>query len=216
MTGGPSTSSAPAITVASRGWSPHSQRCPSRRLPALDVDTGSVHAVLVRHIPHGSTRSMSRPNRPTAVGSGAHRRGLVLRRRAGYGVGRVVPRFGGHRTSPAHAVPRDLWRWRIDLDRVALLDDDTRLARVGLPPPQPTQHQWPACQQVGAALPDEGYDRRLVASAARPSKPGRFRFRISAPGLRAAAAAHTDRRRSCRTPGPAHVSRTLITDQWKP
>ncbi|MGI8591052.1 MAG: hypothetical protein ACR2M5_08705, partial [Nakamurella sp.] len=49
------------------------------------------------------------------------------------------------------AIPRDLWRWRIDLDRMALLDDDTRLARVDLPPPRPTQQQWPAYQNVGDA-----------------------------------------------------------------
>ncbi|MHB1534728.1 MAG: RES domain-containing protein [Acidimicrobiales bacterium] len=33
---------------------------------------------------------------------------------------------------PARALPRDLWRWSVDLERVALLDSEERLERVGL------------------------------------------------------------------------------------
>src|SRR5699024_9836646 len=69
---------------------------------------------------------------------------------------------------PAHALPRDLWRWQVDLDHVAILDDDDRLGRVGLPPPRPTTSQWPGSQSVGDQLYRDGYQAILAASAARP------------------------------------------------
>lgn len=50
---------------------------------------------------------------------------------------------------PAQALPRDLWRWEISLPDVADLRGDDRLARVGLPPLEPSRHQWPTFQPVG-------------------------------------------------------------------
>jgi hypothetical protein len=69
---------------------------------------------------------------------------------------------------PRQALPRDLWHWRIDLQRVADLGDDRRLARVGLPPPSPTSRQWPAFQDVGEQLYADGWPALVSASAARP------------------------------------------------
>lgn len=78
---------------------------------------------------------------------------------------------------PAHALPRDIWRWHVELDRVALLDHDERLRRVGLPSPLPTASQWPACQAIGDRLHHDGYQAILVASAARPQQRNLVVFR---------------------------------------
>jgi hypothetical protein len=70
---------------------------------------------------------------------------------------------------PAQSLPRDLWRWRVALPRVADLSDEARLARAGLPPLEPTRRQWPAFQQVGERLHTEGWAAIVSASAARPA-----------------------------------------------
>jgi RES domain-containing protein len=138
-------------------------------LPALDVDTGSLHDVFVRHIPHGAD-PLYQPPEPA---DGRWQRGATVG--AWYFADEPDTAWAewyralaGTGPPPTHAIPRDLWRWRIDLDRVALLDDDTQLARVGLAPPRPTQQQWPGCQEIGDAMHNEGYDALLVASAAGP------------------------------------------------
>lgn len=68
---------------------------------------------------------------------------------------------------PMAGMPRDLWRWAIDL-RVADLSDTARLARVGLPVPKPGRLQWPLFQEVGEALWREGWSGLLAPSASRP------------------------------------------------
>lgn len=78
-----------------------------------------------------------------------------------------------------HALARDLWRWQIDLDRVALLDTSQRLRRVGLPPARPTASQWPAYEAVGDQLHRGGYQALLVTSAARPRHHNLVVFRPS-------------------------------------
>ena len=87
---------------------------------------------------------------------------------------------------PHHALPRDVWRWRIALATVADLSDDARLARVGLPPLEPTRLQWPAFQAVGEQLAATGWQGLVAASAARPT--GRvlcvFRRTRRVPGVR--------------------------------
>lgn len=69
---------------------------------------------------------------------------------------------------PAALLPRDLWRWELELLRLADLSDPQRLARVALPVPKPSLQQWPAFQTVGEQIHAEGYDGILAASAARP------------------------------------------------
>ena len=138
-------------------------------MSSLDVDTGSVHDTFVRHIPHGGD-PLYQPPEPT---DGRWQRGTTVA--AWYLADEPDTAWvewyralAGTGLPPTQAMPRDLWRWRIDLNRVALLDDDSRLSRVGLPPPSPTVRQWLACQHVGDALHGEGYNALLVASAARP------------------------------------------------
>lgn len=71
---------------------------------------------------------------------------------------------------PAHALPRDLWEWRIDVERIADLSDERKLTDAGLPPPIPGRSQWPAYQLVGTQLWQEGYRGLLAPSAARPER----------------------------------------------
>jgi RES domain len=68
---------------------------------------------------------------------------------------------------PTYAVPHDHHVWRVELE-VANLRDPERLARVGLGPPLPTQRTWPAFQEIGDALFNEGWSGLVAPSAARP------------------------------------------------
>jgi RES domain-containing protein len=70
---------------------------------------------------------------------------------------------------PRRALPRDLWRARVALDRVADLRSKRALERVGLSLPAPGSRDWPAFQEVGHRLWREGYRGVVAPSAARPS-----------------------------------------------
>lgn len=138
-------------------------------MTSLDVDTGSVHDVFVRHVPQGGDPLYEPPEPADGRWQhGARIAAWYFADEPDTAWAEWYRALAGTGLPPAAAVPRDLWRWRIDLDPVALLDSDPRLARVGLPAPMPTATQWSACQDVGGALHDEGYDGLLVVSAARP------------------------------------------------
>ena len=68
----------------------------------------------------------------------------------------------------ARQMPRDLWRWQVDIEEVADLSDADRLAAAGLDAPRPVQRQWPAFQALGERLRAEGFRGVLAPSAARP------------------------------------------------
>jgi len=67
-------------------------------------------------------------------------------------------------------MPRDLWRWQVDVERVADLSSGDRLVAVGLKAPQPIHRQWPAFQSIGERLWKEGFRGILAPSAARPTQ----------------------------------------------
>ena len=68
---------------------------------------------------------------------------------------------------PDVALPRDLWRWEIDVAEIADLSDRKRLGRVGLPPPLPHRGNWSAYQAAGDELFRLGWKGLLAPSAAR-------------------------------------------------
>lgn len=68
---------------------------------------------------------------------------------------------------PMRQMPRDLWRFEIELEGVADLSDAGKLAAVGLPRPVPSRRQWPQFQAVGEALAARGWAGILYPSAAR-------------------------------------------------
>jgi RES domain len=69
---------------------------------------------------------------------------------------------------PQRALPRDLWRWRVDVE-VADLRTEEQLARVGLAVPAPGRSTWPPFQAVGEELWREGRAGLVAPSAARPA-----------------------------------------------
>jgi RES domain-containing protein len=69
---------------------------------------------------------------------------------------------------PQRALPRDLWRWRVDVE-VADLRTKEKLGEVGLPVPTPGRSAWPPFQAVGEELWREGRRGLVAPSAARPA-----------------------------------------------
>ena len=69
---------------------------------------------------------------------------------------------------PDRGFPRDLWRVRVTLERIADLSTADRLARVGLPLPRPSLVDWGPFQAVGEDLFATGFEGVLAPSAARP------------------------------------------------
>ena len=86
---------------------------------------------------------------------------------------------------PHRALPRDLWRLRLDVE-LADLSSEARLRRVGLHLPRPTRSEWPRFQAVGERLFVEGWRGLVAPSAARPEHLVVCLFRTGAtvPGLR--------------------------------
>jgi RES domain-containing protein len=70
---------------------------------------------------------------------------------------------------PGRRLPRDLWRFSVNLHRVADLSRSASLAALGLPDPKPDRAQWPAFQDAGARLAAAGFEGVLFRSSARPA-----------------------------------------------
>ncbi len=123
----------------------------------------------MRHLPAGG-RPLYRPPQP---GDGRWQRGEVvegfyLADRAETAWAEWYRALAELAVSPMRQMPRDLWRYRVDLPRVADLSNPERLERVGLPAPVPARNQWPGFQAVGEALWAEGWAGLMCPSAARP------------------------------------------------
>ena len=71
--------------------------------------------------------------------------------------------------SPDRWLPRDLWRFSLNLPRVADLSRRAGLRALGLPDLKPERSQWPAFQEAGALLAADGFDGVLFRSSARPA-----------------------------------------------
>jgi RES domain-containing protein len=72
-------------------------------------------------------------------------------------------------TPPRHALPRDLRRLRVVVDRIADLRSERALRNAGLSLPTPGRSDWSAFQEVGERLWREGYRGILAPSASRPA-----------------------------------------------
>lgn len=70
---------------------------------------------------------------------------------------------------PDTRLPRDLWRFSVNLPRVADLSRPTARRAIGLPEPRPDREQWLAFQDAGARLAVEGFQGVLFRSSARPA-----------------------------------------------
>lgn len=69
---------------------------------------------------------------------------------------------------PDTRLPRDLWKFKVSLQRAADLSRPAALRALGLPRPKPDRTQWPAFQAAGAKLAADGFDGVLFRSTARP------------------------------------------------
>jgi RES domain-containing protein len=78
---------------------------------------------------------------------------------------------------PLDALPRDLWSYRVALDRIADLSTGERLAAAGLPAPEPDAAQWPEFQALGEQLHRQRWAGVLYPSAARPAAQALCLFR---------------------------------------
>lgn len=137
------------------------------------VEPTSVRGVFFRHVPAGGT-PLFRPERPA---DGRWQRGEVVEgfylagdeRTAWAEWYRSLAELG---VPPMRQMPRDLWRFAVDAERIADLSGAGRLSAVGLPPPAPTREQWERYQAVGEALASDGWAGVLYPSAARASEAG--------------------------------------------
>lgn len=69
---------------------------------------------------------------------------------------------------PDLRLPRDLWRFDVNLASVADVSRPAVLRALGLPRPAPDRTRWPRFQAVGEWLSAEGYAGVLFRSSARP------------------------------------------------
>jgi len=136
----------------------------------LDVDPTPVHGVWFRHVP-ASGEPLFRPKHPA---DGRWQRGEVVE---GFYLADSEQTAWAEwyralavlELPPPRQLPRDLWQFEIDVNRVANLSSSERLERVGVQCPLPDRSQWPAFQTVGETLFAEGWSGVLYPAAARPT-----------------------------------------------
>ena len=146
----------------------------------LDVDPTPVRGVWFRHVPAGG-EPLHRPERPA---DGRWQRGevvegLYLADSEGTAWAEWYRALAELALPPLRQLPRALWRFDVEVDRVADLSSPERLERVNLEPPIPDRRQWPAFQTVGETLFAEGWAGVLYAAAARAGALALCLFRTS-------------------------------------
>ena len=146
----------------------------------LDVDPAPVRGVWFRHVPAVGA-PLHRPERPA---DGRWQRGEVVE---GFSLAdsedatwaEWYRALAAAALPPLRQLPRDLWRFEVDIERVADLSSPDHLERVKLEPPVPDRRQWPAYQTVGETLFAEGWPGVLYPAAARPESLALCLFRSS-------------------------------------
>jgi RES domain-containing protein len=136
---------------------------------ALDIDAVEIDGVYFRHVPHGAAPLLGlepprdgRWQRGHAVAAVYLADSVATMWAEWY---RVLAEFA---VPPARALPRDVWRIAVSLERVADLSNEDRLRRLGLERPRPGRPAWAAHQEVGEALHAQGWPALIAPSAARP------------------------------------------------
>ncbi|MBA3427565.1 MAG: RES family NAD+ phosphorylase [Actinobacteria bacterium] len=154
---------------------------------ALEIDGTSIVGVWFRHVPAGGD-PLFRPEHPA---DGRWQRGDVvegfyLADSEATAWAEWYRALAEAAIPPMRQLPRDLWRFDVDVDHVADLSSPERLERVGLPQPVPDRRQWPSFQSRGETLFAEGWAGILCPAAARPHSLAVCLFRAAdrLPGIR--------------------------------
>jgi len=135
-----------------------------------NIDPVAVTGMWVRHLPAGGDPLWWPPEPP----DGRWQRGQV--------VGALYLADGAETAwaewyrwlaatarQPLDTLPRELWRYQIQLERIANLATPDRVAAAGLRAPEPDTNQWPEYQALGERLNADGWTGVLYRSAARPA-----------------------------------------------
>jgi RES domain-containing protein len=136
----------------------------------VDVATVAIRGVWWRQVPHAAD-PLFRPDPPS---DGRWQRGATIRalyfadseETAWAEWYRALAEFA---IPPDRQMPRDLWRWEIEVDEIADLSTVEKLARLDLPQPRPTRGEWFRFRAAGEALWRKGNRGVLAPSAARPT-----------------------------------------------
>jgi RES domain-containing protein len=134
----------------------------------FDVDATSASGVWFRHVPADGD-PLFRPDRPA---DGRWQRGDAVE---GFYLAdsEETARAEWYRAlaelalPPLQQLPRDLWRFEVDLARVADLSTSERMESVGLGRPRPDRRDWPPFQSIGHTLFADGWPGVLYPAAAR-------------------------------------------------
>lgn len=147
---------------------------------ALNVDATPVRGVWFRHVPAGA-EPLFRPDRPddSRWQRGEVVEGFYLADSEDTAWAEWYRALAERGVPPMSQLPRELWRFNIDVVRVGDLSTAERLERVGLPPPVPDRRQWPSFQTVGETLFADGWAGVLYPSAARPESLALCLFRAA-------------------------------------
>jgi RES domain-containing protein len=139
-------------------------------MPSPDPAAVAIRGSWWRHVPLGGDPW----HRPVVAASNRWQRGqvvgaLYLADSAQTAWAEWYRHLAERAIPPMQTLPRELWRWHVDLERVADLRAPEALAARGLSAPRPTRVGWTPFQRVGEALHEAGWPALVTASAARPS-----------------------------------------------
>lgn len=111
---------------------------------AFDVDAAPVSGVWFRHVPAGAD-PLHRPERPSSARwqRGHVVEGFYLADSEATAWAEWYRLLAELALPPMRHLPRDLWRFDVDIERVADLSTPDRLARVGLEASFPTVGNGP-------------------------------------------------------------------------
>jgi RES domain-containing protein len=138
---------------------------------AAIVDTIEIDAIWWRHIPAGAeVLHKPVPAHDNRWQRGAKVDAFYLSDSAETAYAEWYRTLARLRAPVLEALPFDLVRFHVMLDRVADLSDVDRLASVGLPVPRPGTAGWATFQTVGEQLHASGFEGLIAPTDARPDQ----------------------------------------------
>ena len=126
---------------------------------ALDVDRVSVDGVWHRHLPHrGKVWWWSEPAPDGRWQRGSEVAGFYLADSHDTAWAEWHRQIEELALRPEDQLPRDLWRFEVDVDAIADLRSEKQLERVGLALPTPKRRESPSRQSVSDFMTKGGKD----------------------------------------------------------